>query len=89
MLETLNCLGGLHTEEDFNLQETIFSSTISNMYKKFKIHQCPFNGPGIIVLMMMAINEKMNTDKFDSSSFKDVIFKLKLLKFVMNLKKQI
>jgi len=69
MLETLNCLGGLHTEEDFNLQETIFSSTISNMYKKFKIHQCPFNGPGIIVLMMMAMNEKMNTDKFDSSSF--------------------
>ena len=68
-LETLNCLGGLHTEEDFNLQETIFSSTISNMYKKFKIHQCPFNGPGIIVLMMMAMNEKMNTDKFDSSSF--------------------
>tara|TARA_B100000575_G_scaffold146624_1_gene117021 strand:- start:1062 stop:2648 length:1587 start_codon:yes stop_codon:yes gene_type:complete len=69
MLETLNSLGGLHTEEDFNSHKTIFSSTISNMYKKFKIHQCPFNGPGIIVLMMMAINEKMNIDHFESTSF--------------------
>ena len=36
MVETLNCLGGLHTEEDFKLQETIFSSTISNITKNLK-----------------------------------------------------
>ena len=33
MVETLNELGGLHSKEDFYLQETLFSSTISNFYK--------------------------------------------------------
>ena len=53
MVNTLNELGGLHTEEDFESQKTIFSSTISNNYNKFKIHQCPLILPGIIVLLMM------------------------------------
>ena len=56
MVQTLNELGGLHTEEDFYSQDTIFSSTISKFYKNLKIHQCPLKGPGIIVLLMMAIN---------------------------------
>ena len=69
MVKTLNELGGLHTEEDFYNQKTIFSPTISNLYKdNFKIHQCPLNGPGIIVLMMMAMNDKMNIDKYAPSS---------------------
>ena len=61
MVKTLNELGGLHTEEDFYSQDTIFSSTISKFYKNLKIHQCPLNGPGIIVLLMMALNEKLKT----------------------------
>ena len=69
IVETLNKLGGLHTEEDFLEQETIYSTTISNNYKDFKIHQCPLNGPGIIVLMMMSMNEKLNTNKYKASSF--------------------
>ena len=69
MVETLNSLGGLHTEEDFYSQETIFSSTISSTYKGYKIHQCPPYGPGIIVLMMMAMNEKLKIDQFKPSSF--------------------
>ena len=69
MVNTLTNLGGLHTEEDFNSQETIFSPTISNNYKDFKIHQCPLNGPGIIVLIMMAINEKLKTESYDPFSF--------------------
>ncbi len=69
MVKTLNDLGGLHTEEDFYSQKTIFSSTISNTYKDYKIHQCPLNGPGIIVLLMMAINEKLNISKYKPSSF--------------------
>ena len=44
MIKSLNELGGLHTEEDFNSQKTLFSSTISNFYKDFKIHQCPLMG---------------------------------------------
>ena len=69
MVNTLNELGGLHTEEDFNLQKTEFSSTLSNNYKDFKIHQCPLNGPGIIVLLMMAINEKLEIHQYPPSSF--------------------
>ena len=69
MVQTLNELGGLHTEEDFYLQNTIFSPTISNLYKNFKIHQCPLNGPGIIVLLMMAMSQKLNVSKYKSDSF--------------------
>mgnify|MGYP001252234429 CR=1 FL=1 len=69
MVKTLNNLGGLHTEEDFDKQKTIFSSTISNKYNKFKIHQCPLNGPGVIVLLMMAMSERLNIKQYDPSSF--------------------
>ena len=69
MVNTLNMLGGLHTEEDFYNQKTIFSPPISNFYKDYKIHQCPLNGPGIIVLMMMEINKKLNIDKYEPLSF--------------------
>ena len=69
MVKTLNDLGGLHTLEDFYSQKTVFSSTISNYYKDNNIHQCPLNGPGIIVLLMMAINEKLKISHFNPSSF--------------------
>ena len=69
MVNTLNELGGLHTEEDFFSQETLFSPTISNLYKNLKIHQCPLNGPGIVVLLMMALHEKLETSRYDQSSF--------------------
>ncbi len=69
MVNSLQKLGGLHTEEDFQNQNTIFSSTISNLYKNYNIHQCPLNGPGIIVLLMMALNEKLNTSQFSETSF--------------------
>ncbi len=69
MVETLNELGGLHTLEDFYSQDTIFSPTISNNYKNNKIHQCPLNGPGIIVLLMMAMNDKLNVSQYDPLSF--------------------
>jgi len=54
MVKTLNKLGGLHTEEDFYYQKTLFSKTITNSYRNLKIHQCPLNSPGLVVLMMMA-----------------------------------
>ncbi len=69
MVQTLNKLGGLHTEEDFYSQKTIFSNTISNFYKKNIIHQCPLNGPGIIVLMMMSLNKKLKVEQYKPNSF--------------------
>ena len=39
MVKSLNKLGGLHTEEDFYNQNTIFADTLISNYKDFKIHQ--------------------------------------------------
>ena len=55
MVKSLNELGGLHTIEDFSKQKTIKSKTIFSSYKDIKIHQCPPNGPGVTVLIMMKL----------------------------------
>lgn len=72
MVKSLNSLGGLHTEEDFYNQDTIFSDTLSSDYKNYNIHQCPPNGPGIVVHLMMKLLEKFNWKNynyFDSIRF--------------------
>ena len=69
MVKTLNDLGGLHTEEDFFNQNTIFSPTITNKYNDLKIHQCPLNGPGIVVLLMMELNKKLQIKQYPPASF--------------------
>ena len=82
-------LGGLHTEEDFHSQDTIFSSTISNVYKNLKIHQCPLNGPGIIVLLMMALNEKLNSSQYEQSSFERYHLQAEITKVCYEIKETI
>ena len=89
MIKSLNELGGLHTEEDFNSQQTLFSSTISNFYKDFKIHQCPLNGPGIIVLLMMALHEKLNTNQFHHYSFERYHLQAEITKVCYEIKETI
>ena len=68
MVKSLNVLGGLHTQEDFSKQKTIKSKTISSKYKNIQIHQCPPNGPGVTVLIMMKLLEKLQINKFNSNS---------------------
>ncbi len=60
MVKSLNHLGGTHTEEDFYNQKTIFSDTLISKYKENFINQCPPNGPGVIVHLMMKLLEKFN-----------------------------
>lgn len=60
IVSTLNEIGGLHSMDDFAKQNTIFSDSLTNNYKGVKLHQCPPNGPGITVLIMMAILEKFD-----------------------------
>ena len=67
MVKSLNNLGGLHTEEDFYNQNTIFSDTLNSDYKNYKIHQCPPNGPGIVVHLMMKLFEKFNWNNINYS----------------------
>ena len=68
MVNSLNKLGGLHTIDDFSRQSTIKSQTISTKYNDTKIHQCPPNGPGITVLIMMKLLEKLQIQKYNYNS---------------------
>ncbi len=89
MVKTLNSLGGLHTEEDFYSQKTSFTQTISKYYKNYKIHQCPLYGPGIIVLMMMAMNEKLKLENYNSSSVERYHLQAEITKVCFEVKETI
>jgi len=58
----------LHTLEDFEKQKTIKDNTISCRYKDIIIHQCPPNGPGITVLLMMQMMEKLKIENYKANS---------------------
>ena len=64
MVESLNQIGGLHTLEDFSCQSTIKSETLKSNYKDVVINQCPPNGPGITVLLMLKLMEKLKIQQY-------------------------
>ena len=69
IVESLNKLGGLHTVEDFSRQKTIKNKTIYTSYNDVFLHQCPPNGPGITVLLMMKAMEQLIIKNFKPTSF--------------------
>ncbi len=86
MVKTLNDLGGLHTEEDFFNQKTYFESTLKNKFKNYRIHQCPLNGPGIVVLLMMAMSEKLQISKYKPNSFERYHLQAEITKLAYEIK---
>jgi gamma-glutamyltranspeptidase/glutathione hydrolase len=64
MVETLRGLGGLHTLEDFAEHSTETTSPIGTIYKGFDVWQCPPNGPGITMLVMLNILSRFDLTKF-------------------------
>ena len=68
IVSSLNKIGGLHSMDDFAEQDTIFSDSLTNNYRDIILHQCPPNGPGITVLLMMGILEKFDFTKIKSLS---------------------
>ena len=68
IVTSLNELGSLHTLEDFEKQKTIKNDTINCKYKDIIIHQCPPNGPGITVLFMMKMIEKLKIENYKANS---------------------
>ena len=68
IVNTLNEFGGVQSMEDFQNQKTIFSDSISNNFRENIIHQCPPNGPGITVLIMMAILQKFDFNNIEPMS---------------------
>ncbi|AHJ66485.1 Gamma-glutamyltranspeptidase [Granulibacter bethesdensis CGDNIH4] len=59
MVATLRAKGGLHTEEDFaaGLTAPEFVTPIHRAWKNYEVWQCPPNGSGLLVLMMLGILE--------------------------------
>src|SRR3978361_2375167 len=57
MVKTLRERGGLHTEEDFanGLNNAAFVEPITLNWKGYDVYQCPPNGQGVLVLMMLGM----------------------------------
>src|SRR6202012_3256239 len=64
MVETLRGIGGLHTLEDFAAHTTETTVPIGTTYKGLDIWQCPPNGPGITMLVMLNILSHFDLTKF-------------------------
>ena len=68
MVETLRGIGGLHTLEDFAAHTTETTIPIGTMYKGHDVWQCPPNGPGITMLVMLNILSRFDLTKFPAMS---------------------
>ncbi|HUC16088.1 MAG TPA: gamma-glutamyltransferase family protein [Acetobacteraceae bacterium] len=57
MVDTLRSRGGLHTEADFaaGLKGAEFVQPIRTSWRGFEVWQCPPNGAGLLVLMLLGI----------------------------------
>src|SRR5260370_28380798 len=64
MVETLRGIGGLHALEDFAAHRTETPSPIGTLYKGHDVWQCPPNGPGITMLVILNILSRFDLAKF-------------------------
>jgi gamma-glutamyltranspeptidase / glutathione hydrolase len=55
----LKGLGGLHTEDDFAAQASVYETPIRTHYKGVEVYECPPNGQGLIALMLLALADKV------------------------------
>src|ERR1700677_3803043 len=68
MVETLRGIGGLHTLDDFAAHTTEITVPIGTIYKGHDVWQCPPNGPGITMLVMLNILARFDLTKFPAMS---------------------
>ncbi|HKU04556.1 MAG TPA: gamma-glutamyltransferase [Bradyrhizobium sp.] len=64
MVETLRGIGGLHTLDDFAAHTTETTVPIGTDYKGYEAWQCPPNGPGITMLVLLNILSRFDLTKF-------------------------
>jgi gamma-glutamyltranspeptidase/glutathione hydrolase len=64
MVETLRGIGGLHTLDDFEGHTTETANPIGTVYKGHDVWQCPPNGPGITMLVMLNILSRFDLTKY-------------------------
>ena len=68
IVETLRGIGGLHTLDDFAAHTTETTVPIGTVYKGLDVWQCPPNGPGITMLVMLTILSRFDLTKFPAMS---------------------
>ena len=68
MVETLRGIGGLHTLDDFAAHTTETTTPIGTAYKSHDVWQCPPNGPGITMLVMLNILSNFDLTKYPPMS---------------------
>jgi gamma-glutamyltranspeptidase/glutathione hydrolase len=68
MVETLRGIGGLHSLDDFEGHTTETTAPIGTIYKGHDVWQCPPNGPGITMLVMLNILSRFDLTKFPAMS---------------------
>jgi gamma-glutamyltranspeptidase/glutathione hydrolase len=68
MVETLRGIGGLHSLDDFEGHTTETTTPIGTMYRGHDVWQCPPNGPGITMLVMLNILSRFDLTKFPAMS---------------------
>src|SRR3954469_15016153 len=68
MVETLRGIGGLHTLDDFAAHTTETTVPIGTTYKGHDVWQCPPNGPGITMLVMLNVLSRFDLTKFPAMS---------------------
>ena len=68
IVETLRKAGGLHTLDDFRNHKTEITKAISTSYRNHEICQCPPNGPGVTMLMMLNVLSGFNMSLYSPLS---------------------
>jgi gamma-glutamyltranspeptidase / glutathione hydrolase len=68
MVETLRGIGGLHTLDDFAAHSTETTTPIGTVYKGLDVWQCPPNGPGITMLLMLNILSNFDLTQYPPMS---------------------
>ncbi len=68
LVDHLNSLGGLHVLEDFASQSSEYVDPIESSYRGYEIQQCPPNGQGIAVLMMLGMLEGFDLSQYQPHS---------------------
>ena len=69
LCEKLNSLGGMQTIDDFSNYKAEWVEPIECNYKGYRIHECPPNGQGVTVFIILSMLKQFDLDKISKFEF--------------------